>query len=184
MPSDMVLEIGPGINPQAHNIYTDSKVITMDMDIKANPDVIADANYPLPFVTNAFEGIFASHILEHITFWRELAVLEEWQRCLRPGGILHVLVPSWEWVARNVLAENPSPATKPLAFAGQTSPWDVHLNMFTMRQLRSLFEKAGLMVIKARTGQRYINVGNLGVFPTEQHYVAGVKGGYDENQGT
>jgi hypothetical protein len=47
--------------------------------------------------------------------------------------------------------------------------------MFTMRQLRALFDRAGLLVIKARTGMRMIHVGTVGDFPSEQHYIAGMK---------
>lgn len=170
-----VLEIGAGPFPQAQEIFPGAEILTMDADVEYEPSVLHDASiFPYPFEDGEFDAVFASHVLEHITYWKEQEVLNEWARILKPGGELHVLVPSWEWVARNVLAEKPSKALKPLAFAGQTTPWDVHLNMFTMRRLRVMFEKAGMGVFKARTGVRVINVvGEL--VETEQHYVAGRK---------
>lgn len=170
-----VLEIGGGSNPLAHRIFEEAEIIYLDVYPKAeNLDIIADATFSLPFANGSLDGVFASHILEHITYWREQSTIEEWARVLKEGGSLHIIVPSWEWVAREVLAERPSKGLKPLAFAGQINPWDVHLNMFTMRQLRALMDRAGLAVTRAITGQRDINVIDEPV-TTEEHYVAGTK---------
>jgi len=170
-----VLAIGEGPKPQAKELFKDAEIVNMDVDPQYKPDYLHDAGgLPYKFADGEFDIVFASHILEHITYWRELDVLKEWARILRTGGELHVAVPSWEWVARNVLAEKPSVGLKPLAFAGQVTPWEVHLNMFTMRQLRSLFEKAGLGVYWARTGPLVINAGGQ-IVEVEQHYIAGRK---------
>lgn len=171
-----ILEIGANVKPLSQITYEDAEIIFLDADPNVpNIHVVADASQPLPFAEGTFDGIFASHILEHITYWKEQSVLIEWARCLKSGGMLHILVPSWEWVARQVLSEKPSPALKPLAFAGQVSPWDIHLNMFTMRQLRALLDRAGLSVVRARTGGMIIAV--VGEpYEVEQHYVAAVKG--------
>lgn len=172
-----ILEIGAGPKPQAHLLaeYEEAEIVYLDINPQSeNLDVIADATLFLPFADESLDGIFASHILEHITFWREFATIVDWARCLKDDGVLHVLVPSWEWVARQVLSEQPSRGLKPLAFAGQTNPWDVHLNMFTMRQLRAMFDKAGLSVTRAITGPLEIMAAGERV-TVEQHYIAGRK---------
>lgn len=170
-----VLAIGEGRKPQAAELFKGMEIVTLDADPQYNPTYLHDAaDIPYDFPDGEFDIVFASHILEHITFWKELIVLQEWARLLRTGGELHVIVPSWEWVARNVLAENPSIGLKPLAFASQTTPWEVHTNMFTMRGLRALFERAGLGVFWARTGPLVINAGG-NLVEVEQHYVAGRK---------
>jgi len=171
-----VLGIGEGPKPQAAELFKDAEVLTLDIDPRYNPTYLHDASIvPYDFIADGeFDVVFASHILEHITFWKEQEVLNEWARIVRPGGEVHIAVPSWEWVARNVLAEKPSIGLKHLAFASQQTPWEVHLNMFTMRQLRALFEKAGLGVYWARTGPLVINVGGQ-LVEVEQHYVAGRK---------
>ena len=170
-----VLAIGEGPKPQVREVFKEAEIVNLDADPKYKPDYLHDAgDLPYDFADNEFDGVFASHVLEHITFWKEQDVLNEWARITRPGGEVHVLVPSWEWVARQVLSEKPSIGLKPLAFAGQGTPWEVHWNMFTMRQLRSLFEKAGLGVFRARTGSLIINAGGTPV-AVEQHYVAGKK---------
>jgi SAM-dependent methyltransferase len=172
-----VLEIGGGPKPQAHLIpgFEEAEIIYLDVYPEAeNLDIIADATFPLPFANGSLDGVFASHILEHITYWREQSTIQEWARVLKEGGSLHILVPSWEWVAREVLSEKPSRGLKPLAFAGQTTPWDVHLNMFTLRQLRALMDRAGLAVTRAITGPLDIMAAGVRV-TVEEHYVAGTK---------
>lgn len=59
-------------------------------------DIVADLEGPLPFDANAFDHVFAVHVLEHI---RDLVgLMAELHRVLRPSGVLHVLAPSWRHV--------------------------------------------------------------------------------------
>jgi SAM-dependent methyltransferase len=46
---------------------------------------------PLPFADGVVDEILASHVLEHLIFWEEL--MPEFNRILRPGGILEIRVP-------------------------------------------------------------------------------------------
>lgn len=173
-----VLEIGANVHPQAKQIpgWENAHVLTLDIDAEQHPDIVADAAQMPDELENRFDGIFASHVLEHFSYWKTDEVLSGWARCLKPGGELHILVPSWEWAAREVLSERPSPAVLPHSFAGHVNQWDVHLAMFTMRKLRHLFQKAGLSVTHAKTMTYQIRVGDLGEFPAEEHYICGVKG--------
>ena len=172
-----ILEIGGYPNPQAYLMpfWKGAEILHLNIDPASGADIVADAaNIPTEY-HRAFDGIFASHVLEHFSYWKSEKVLRGWADCLKDGGELHIVVPSWEWTARQVLSENPSPATYGHSFAGHVNPWDVHYCMFTMRKLRQLFEKIGLSVTHARTGEYTIMV--LGKeFKAEQHYIVGVKG--------
>lgn len=174
----LVLEIGANAKPQAQYVpqFKDAKVVTLDIDVLQNPDIVGDAADMPPELYGKLDGLFASHVLEHFSYWNTDKVLDGWIRCLKDGGELHILVPSWEWTAREVLSEKPSPALYANSFAGQVNQWDVHLNMFTMRKLRQLFEKHGISTHTARTGKYHVRVGDMGEFEAMQHYVAGVKG--------
>lgn len=170
-----VLEIGANIRPQAHLIFTEAKIVTLDIDPNLKPDIVADAGNMPKELHGRFDGVFASHVLEHFSYWRELEVLKGWVNCLKDGGELHIVVPSAEWAAREVLSEKPSPALHGHMLAGQVNEWDVHLNIFTMRKLRVLFERAGLTVFRARTGEYSLQF-NGKEYKAEQHYMAGMKG--------
>lgn len=175
----LVVEIGANQKPQAQYIesFKDAKILTLDVDEKQNPDIVADAAEMPVELYGKLDGLLASHVLEHFSYWKTEAILKGWIDCLKPGGEIHVLVPSLEWAAREVLSDNPSPAVYAQLFAGQVNFWDVHLTGFTMRKLRSLFEKAGIAVDTARTGIYHVRVaGYPKEFEAHQHYVAGVKG--------
>jgi predicted SAM-dependent methyltransferase len=174
----LVLEIGANAKPQAQYVeaWKDAKVLTLDVDEKQKPDILADAGDMPPELYGKLDGLLASHVLEHFSYWQTDAILAGWIKCLKEGGEIHVLVPSLEWAARQVLSESPSPAIYAQLFAGQVNQWDVHLTGFTMRKLRALFERAGISVHTARTGVYHLRVSTLGEFEAEQHYIAGVKG--------
>lgn len=68
-------------------------------------DVIAaDLRRPLPFPAACFMAVYAAHVLEHLTPAEAAGVLGECRRVLRPSGILRVVVPDLERVARDYLA--------------------------------------------------------------------------------
>lgn len=56
-------------------------------------DYVFDASDPFPFSNDTYDLIYASHVLEHIPWYRALQTLVEWRRVLRPGGELQVWVP-------------------------------------------------------------------------------------------
>lgn len=168
----LVLEIGPNVRPQAQLIFPDAKILTMDIDKQMKPDIVMDAG-KMNF-KEKFDGILASHVLEHFSYFDIINVLNKWRDALVPQGELHILVPSWEWTARQVLSENPSKALFGHTFAGQVNEWDIHRCMFTMRRLRAVLDKVGFDVIHAKTGE-YVLMINGEKETAEQHYAVGVK---------
>jgi SAM-dependent methyltransferase len=59
--------------------------ITVDIDPKSNPDIVADA-HALPFEDGTFEIVILREVLEHVRDPRQ--VLSELHRVLKPGGQL------------------------------------------------------------------------------------------------
>jgi predicted SAM-dependent methyltransferase len=120
-----------------------------------------------------FDHVLAAQVLEHVPWFQAQATLAGWAVCLKPGAALHVVVPSLEWAARQVLSEETSPALLAHLYGGLDTPWNVHLGGFTLRLLRAMFQRAGLKVQRARSGQYTLRLG-AGVYVAEQHYVMGV----------
>jgi SAM-dependent methyltransferase len=58
-----------------------------------NVDYVWNAERRLPFRAETFSVIYASHVLEHIPWFRTERVLKEWVRVLAKGGRLEIWVP-------------------------------------------------------------------------------------------
>jgi SAM-dependent methyltransferase len=80
------LEIGPG--PQRIPGFE-----TLNVVAASNVDYLWNAAKRLPFRSNTFELVYASHILEHIPWYETEQVLAEWVRIVAPGGRLEIWVP-------------------------------------------------------------------------------------------
>jgi hypothetical protein len=129
-------------------------------------------NY-FPHGPESLDGIFAHYILQQIS-WREThpSVLK-WASALREGGLLHIIVPSQRWIARQLLQEKCEPHVKPMLFGAQDK-FNVNKNSFSLLDLRILCERAGLGVVKAKVGVVEMIVDGE-TYQAEQLYVAGFK---------
>ena len=67
---------------------------TLNIQNGKNVDYVWDASKKLPFKDDAFELIYASHILEHIPWYQIDDVIKEWVRVLKIGGNIEVWVPN------------------------------------------------------------------------------------------
>ena len=63
-----------------------------------------DLRKPLPFPDNHADAIYCSHFLEHLKPKASRFFLEECHRCIKPGGILRIVVPDLERLTRDYLA--------------------------------------------------------------------------------
>lgn len=79
------LDIGPG--PRLEGFET------LDIRPRRRVDYVWDASKPLPFPDDTFDIVHASHVLEHIPWYKTEDVLAEWRRIIKPGGVLELWVP-------------------------------------------------------------------------------------------
>lgn len=69
--------------------------------VSSDPEVLqSDIRSGLPFEDNAFEAVYHSHVLEHLTPEQGEALIGECYRVLKPGGVLRVVVPDLEQISR------------------------------------------------------------------------------------
>jgi SAM-dependent methyltransferase len=88
------LEVGPGKAPYSlrrETVYLDRFKVHAGRPARA--DVLADAGH-VPFRDSSFDHLISSHCLEHCA--DTLAVLSDWVRVVRPGGILFLILPHGE----------------------------------------------------------------------------------------
>ncbi len=80
------LEIGPGESPLFG--FETANIVSTGIE-----DYIVDATNLSIFKDNEFSLIYASHLLEHIPWYKTKETLMEWVRILEPGGRLEIWVP-------------------------------------------------------------------------------------------
>lgn len=84
------------------------------------------------FEDNTFSDVYASHVLEHFDYIKELsAVLGEWYRVLKPGGTLYVSVPDLDiltslFIARDRFTIKDRFIMMQMMFGGHINKYDYH----------------------------------------------------------
>lgn len=111
------------------------------VDIKAG-----SAGYPLTFDDGAAEEIYASHVLEHFSHRQVSAVLADWVRVLKPGGVLRLAVPDFEIVARAYLEGQKIPV-QGYVMGGHVDEHDRHGCLFDDEALADAMRQAGLVAV-------------------------------------
>jgi len=114
----------------------------IDIDKKNGSEV-----YPLPYDDNSIAEIRASHILEHFPYEKALDVVKEWVRVLKPGGLIKIAVPDFEWIAREYLEGKDVDAQRYI-MGGHMDENDRHGAIFDDEVLTAVMQEAGLAEIQ------------------------------------
>lgn len=86
------LDIGGGINNSYCSLLKiNGEMMSINIDPRMRPSVLADLNRPLPFLNSSFDNVISFNTFEHIK--RDDAAVAEALRVLRPGGQFHFIVP-------------------------------------------------------------------------------------------
>lgn len=104
--------------------------------------------FPLPYNDGTVSIIRAAHVLEHFPHAQLEAVVADWVRALKPGGVLRIAVPDFKIIAEKYLAGEPMP-TEWYLMGGQTDANDFHRAMFDRDRLRKLLAGAGLVLLRS-----------------------------------
>ena len=88
-----------GCGDRVHPDWTNIDLVAASGDVMA-----CDLRRPLPFTSGSCEAVYAAHVLEHLTPAAARQLLAEIRRLLRPGGIVRIVVPDLEGIARAYLA--------------------------------------------------------------------------------
>lgn len=153
-PHILVADIGAGYSSPWFG--ANARVVRYDINEDCKPDIRCDVR-AIPEKDGTYDLVSVRHVLEHFMPQEAPALVNEWQRILRPGGKLVVEVPNLAYAAREVLRAEADPNADvtmyPLwqFFGRQTGAFgEVHKNGFTVHGLRRLFELCGLQAIDVR----------------------------------
>lgn len=128
--------------------------VAVDKSLDVRPDVCADA-LALPFASASTEYVYCSHLIEHFPPAEGRQLLQELFRVLRPGGVLHLTVPSLEWACLN-LGLGPEPMK--VLYGGQKDESDFHKWGYTAETLLDVLVDVGFVVQSMHFQYYQINV--------------------------
>jgi SAM-dependent methyltransferase len=91
------LDVGSADGPSAQWFRTRAdEVVALDIDVRGlSADGVCGSAVALPFADESFDVIAAFDVIEHCE--PESITLRELRRVLRPGGVLVVSVPAYQW---------------------------------------------------------------------------------------
>lgn len=120
-----VLDLGGGTIAEYHNLIKgDFKTTSLNIDVDAKPDIVADLEKPLAIPDNQYDGAILMNVIEHVFNYHQL--LSETFRVLKKEGSVLIVVP--------------------FMFPIHPSPNDYH--RFTDQALKKLLENIGFSSIK------------------------------------
>lgn len=102
--------------------------------------------------TNYYDTVISFHYLNTLGMREYNEHLAKLYKVMKPEGVLTLFVPSLEWAAEQILAENPSPITMVHLFGYQKDKHEFYRSGYTMRALRRDLDKNGFAVSHAKVG--------------------------------
>jgi SAM-dependent methyltransferase len=101
------------------------------------------------FRTGSVDLVYSAHCLEHFGFRYRRAVLTEWVRVLKPGGVLRISVPDFRVMVRAYEAGTPLSEIEGFMLGGQDYRLNFHKALFDEPSLRALMQSLGLDDVRA-----------------------------------
>jgi SAM-dependent methyltransferase len=123
------------------------------IDIMPAPHVDRVANVDqLDFIAdNTVELVYACHVLEHFGRWQQQAVLGEWYRILRPGGVLRLAVPDFAACAAIYYEQGLEDGLSGLIgliCGGQQNGYDFHMMIYDEPYLTNELRACGFQAVR------------------------------------
>jgi len=100
---DQLLEVLPGYTPEWNNLKKEKNYVEWNIE---------EHDGALTFGDSVFDGIVASHCIEHWDIHMAVRVMKECLRILKPGGILVVSVPDASTFRQNASEDTPENAVR------------------------------------------------------------------------
>lgn len=126
------------------------------LDALERPEVdhVGNARDLSRFSDATFDAVYASHVLEHFSYVRDLLpVLREWNRVLVPGGTLYASVPDMDTLAelfllRESISMEDRWMVQRMMFGGQVDDYDFHHVGLNEEFLAAFLRDAGFVDLR------------------------------------
>lgn len=119
-----------------------------------NVDHVCNANDLSQFEDNTFDAIYASHIVEHLDYNKELPeTLKEWNRVLEPKGKIYISVPDMDTLCQLFLLKDKLTGEERfqvmrMLFGGHVDEYDYHVVGLNVDFLGSYLVQTGYTDVK------------------------------------
>lgn len=136
-----------------------------------------NVSWTFPYKNGSVEGVFCSHILEHLYPQQAIKMFSEVLRVLKPGGVFRVVVPDLEWAIGLYNKERPEKFLDAMYEHVGGGGKNSHKWMFTELSLKRFFEKQGFEQVKICRFQegRLPDVKQMDCRPSNSIFVEGVR---------
>lgn len=137
----VLVNLGAGVNTSAEFINIDTKPfpwVHYINDVQALP----------MFRTGSVDLLYASHLIEHIERHELRAVLTEWNRVLKKGGVLRFGVPDFDALIEIYTASGKNVHSIENQLLGQERPYDDHHSIWNMEYAQEILQSVGFTTIR------------------------------------
>jgi predicted SAM-dependent methyltransferase len=120
------------------------------VDIRRLPhvDVVTPLEQLGMFDDDSVTLVYASHVLEHFSRTAIPAVLAEWRRVLRPGGVLRLAVPDFEALISVYRKTGELDSVLGPLVGRQDHPYNFHYMVFDRKKLSAMLCDAGFRDVR------------------------------------
>lgn len=95
------------------------------------------------FPNDYADYIYACHVLEHLPRSMTFRVLCEWNRVLKPGGMLRIAVPDWDAIVAYYQETRDLENLLNIVYGGGESSSNHHYRAFSYASLKTILAEAG-----------------------------------------
>lgn len=148
-----------GLNKINLGCGTDIKKDYVNLEIRDLPgvDIVCDMTEGIPVADNTFDYALAKDLLEHFPLDYTDTIMQEWNRILKPGGHIEIMVPNTllninNWLNGNTKCrkegESITERFSCIMFGGQDYSGNFHYQLFDKERLWDVVSRNGFKVVK------------------------------------
>lgn len=151
----IVLELGVGHHQQTSEWWEhlSARVVGVDLRSIGQTDVVADMEQPLPFRSQSVDGVWSSHMFEHLSQPGAQQLLRECFRVIRPGGELRMYMPNFTYWAEQYFDHGIDKSLRENILGEQGYPTDFHRSLWDEKTLKDALYDADFIPMYVGRGR-------------------------------